>query len=44
MFYSVDFLRTSNQGGSLADSSEGLLQGGQGGTRVYRGFCNKKTR
>ena len=26
---------------SLSDCSEGLLRRGQGGTRIYRGFCNK---
>ena len=28
-------------GDSLSDSSEGLLQRGKVGVKIYRGFCNK---
>ena len=28
----------SNPGGSFSDSSEGLLQRGKGGSRIYKGF------
>ena len=40
MFYLVDFLRISTLGGSLSDSSEGLLPRGKGGARIYRSFCS----
>ena len=40
-FIFLDFLRTSSPGGSLSDSSGGLLWRGEGGARIYRGFCNK---
>ena len=40
MFYLVDLLRTLGHGGySLSDSSEGLVQRGKGGGRIYRSFC-----
>lgn len=41
MFYSVDFLRTIAQDGSLSDSSEGLFQRGKVGVTMYRSFGNK---
>ena len=29
-------------GGRISDSSEGLVQRGEGGARIYRNFCKKK--
>ena len=42
MFYSVNKTEDLSPGGSLSDSSEGLLQRGREGARVYRSFCNKE--
>ena len=39
MFYLVDSLRTEAQKAASQKSSEGLLQRGDGGVRVYRSLC-----
>ena len=41
MFYLMDVLRTSSLETRLSDCSEGLLQRGKGGARIYRCFCNQ---
>ena len=41
MFYLADKTEDLRPGCSLSDSSEGLLQTGKGGDRIYMSFCNK---
>ena len=41
MLYLVDKTEDFSPGGSLSGSSEGLLQRGKGGARIYRSFCYK---
>ena len=41
MFYLVNKIEDLSPGCSLSDSSKGLLQRGQGGAGIYRGFHNK---
>lgn len=42
IFYSGTLLRTIVQEGNLSDNSEGLIQRGKGGTRIYRSFYWEK--
>ena len=42
MFYLVDKSEDLSPGHSISDNSEGLVQRGKGGARIYRGFCNKR--
>ena len=41
MFYLADKTEDLSPGHRISDSSEGLLQRGKGGARIYRSFYNK---
>ena len=41
MVYSVDRTEDLSPGHSISDCSEGPLQRGKGGARIYKSFCNK---
>ena len=41
MFYLANKTEVFSLGHMISDSSERLLQRGEGGARIYRSFCNK---